>query len=71
MAKKVIKAQEIKKRRSRNVVLKQMKMREVSPNQNLSVKHKRGAALSRAEKEVVLHTYETFKSMYILTVSKN
>ena len=68
VAKKVKKAQEIKKRSSRNLALKKMKMREVSGDQKLSVPHKRGAALSRAEKEIVLHTYETFKSMYsILT----
>ena len=61
-AKKVKKAQEIKKRATRNHVLKYMRTKEIS-NQNLSVRHKRGAALSRAEKEVVLHTYESFKSM--------
>ena len=61
-AKKVKKAQEIKKRATRNHVLKYMRTKEIS-NQNLSVKHKRGAALSRAEKEVVLHAYESFKSM--------
>ena len=64
-AKKVKIAKEIKRRASRNLVLKKMKMREVSGDQKLSVKHKRGAALSRAEKEIVLHTYESYKSMYL------
>ena len=31
---------------------------------NLAVPHKRGAPLSKAEKETILHTYESFKSTY-------
>ena len=62
-AKKVEKAKEIKIRALRSKSILNFRMRRMAENKkNLAIPHKRGAALSRAEKEVVLHAYESFKS---------
>ena len=64
--KKILKAAEIKARLQRKNELLSTKLgRIVLQKKNLAKPHKRGAALSKAEKEVVLHTYESFKSEYL------
>ena len=66
---KVKKAEEIKMRLLRKKSVKNLRIKNLANNQkNLSIPHKRGAALSRAEKEVILYTYESFKSNYIQCV---
>ena len=62
-AKKVEKAKEIKIRALRSKSILNFRMRRMAENKkNLAIPHKRGAALCRAEKEVILHAYESFKS---------
>ena len=64
-AKKVQKAKEIKKRLLRNEAIRSLPMRRIGQHKkSLAVPHKRGAPLSKAEKETILHTYESFKSTY-------
>ena len=64
-AARVKKAKEIEMRRLRKQSVKNLKIRNLANNQkNLATPHKRGAALSKAEKEVILYTYESFKSKY-------
>ena len=65
-ARKVLKAAEIKARLLRKKELLSTKLgRIVLQKKNLAKPHKRGAPLSKAEKEMVLYTYESFKSKYL------
>ena len=63
-AKKVEKAQEIKRRRLRNSQIHSQRLRNIGPHKKLSVPHKRGVALTKKEKELVLHTYDAFRSKH-------
>ena len=70
-AKKVQKAKEIKRRLLRNEAIRSLPMRRIGQHKkNLAKPHKRGAPLCKAEKESILHAYESFKSMYYITVWK-
>ena len=61
-SKNIKKAQEIKNKKLRNSQIHGQKLKNIGPHKKLSVPHKRGAALTREEKETVLHIYESFRS---------
>ena len=64
-ARKLKKAKEIQRRRLRNKAIHSLPMRRIGQHKkNLATPHKRGAPLCKAEKESILHAYDSFKSMY-------
>ena len=62
-AKKIAKARKIKELRLRNKSIDGLKLKRIRPHKKkLSTKRKRGAPLSREEKEFVLHNYDQYRS---------
>ena len=63
VAKKIQKAKRIKALALRNKAIHSQKMRRIGPhNKKLSKGHKRGAPLTRQEKESILHYYDLYRS---------
>ena len=62
-AKKIAKARKIKELRLRNKSIDGLRLKRIRPHKKkLSTKRKRGAPLSREEKEFVLHNYDQYRS---------
>ena len=62
-AKKLAKARKIKELRLRNKSIDGLRLKRIRPHKKkLSTKRKRGAPLSREEKEFVLHNYDQYRS---------
>ena len=62
-ANKILKARRIKELRLRHKTIHGLKLKRIGPHKKkLATKRKRGAPLSREEKEFVLHNYDQYRS---------
>ena len=62
VAKKIHKAKKIKELALRNKNIHGLSLKRIGPHKKLATPRKRGAPLSRQEKELVLHHYDSFRS---------